>query len=117
MSSFYDKLDELVTKQSQLLSDYEQATGATPEPKDLVLAMMSELAEVLAETPWKPWKDYTGFEIDMAKLREESVDILFFLLELMIVHGKMTADDIFETYEKKLAVNRQRLVEYVEAKK
>ncbi len=68
-------------------------------------AMTQELAELTDSVPWKWWAKYQTF--DQQNARVEVVDLFHFLISIAEVLG-MSADDVFEAYTKKHAVNVQR---------
>src|SRR5690625_73115 len=68
-------------------------------------AMQQELAELVDSVPWKWWAKYQEF--DRQNARVEVVDLFHFLVSLAQALG-MTADDVFEAYEKKNQVNHWR---------
>jgi len=68
-------------------------------------AMTQEIAELTDSVPWKWWAKYQKF--DEQNARVEVVDIFHFLISAAQVLG-MTADDVYQAYLKKNAVNFQR---------
>jgi dimeric dUTPase (all-alpha-NTP-PPase superfamily) len=68
-------------------------------------AMSQEIAELTDSVPWKWWAKYQEF--DEQNARVEVVDLFHFLISLAQVLG-MNADDVFNAYCKKNAVNFQR---------
>lgn len=68
-------------------------------------AMSQEIAELTDSVPWKWWAKYQKF--DEQNARVEVVDMLHFLISLAQVLG-MSADDVFQAYLKKNAVNFKR---------
>ena len=68
-------------------------------------AMTQEIAELTDSVPWKWWAKYQKF--DEQNARVEVVDLFHFLISLAQVLG-MSADDVFNAYVKKNAVNFQR---------
>ncbi len=68
-------------------------------------AMSQEIAELTDSVPWKWWAKYQKF--DEQNARVEVVDLLHFLISLAQVLG-LSADDVFQAYLKKNAVNFQR---------
>ncbi len=68
-------------------------------------AMTQELAELVDSVPWKWWAKYQKF--DQQNARVEVVDLFHFLISMAQVLG-MTADDVFNAYVKKNAVNHDR---------
>lgn len=68
-------------------------------------AMTQEVAELTDCVPWKWWAKYQ--KLDLQNARVEIVDLLHFLVSLAQVAG-MDADEFFDAYAKKHAVNHQR---------
>ncbi len=68
-------------------------------------AMSQEVAELTDSVPWKWWAKYQTF--DQQNARVEVVDLFHFLISAAQVLG-MSADDVFDAYVKKNAVNFQR---------
>ncbi len=68
-------------------------------------AMNQEIAELTDSVPWKWWARYQQF--DEQNARVEVVDLFHFLISLAQVLG-MSAEDVFEAYVKKNAINLQR---------
>ncbi len=68
-------------------------------------AMQQEMAELTDSVPWKWWAKYQKF--DEQNARVEVVDLFHFLISMAQVLG-MSADDVFNAYVKKNAVNFQR---------
>jgi len=68
-------------------------------------AMQQELAELVDSVPWKWWAKYQKF--DEQNARVEVVDLFHFLVSLAQTLG-MSADDVYQAYLKKNAVNHQR---------
>lgn len=79
---------------------------------DLVTATLDELCEVRNTTYWKHWykeaRDGRQFFLhDRARAKKEVVDMLFFWICLAQVVG-LTAEEAFEQYRKKSALNHRR---------
>jgi len=68
-------------------------------------AMTQEIAELTDSVPWKWWAKYQKFDAQNARV--EVVDLFHFLISSAQVLG-MGADDVFQAYLKKNAVNFQR---------
>jgi dimeric dUTPase (all-alpha-NTP-PPase superfamily) len=68
-------------------------------------AMSQEIAELTDSVPWKWWAKYQT--LDLQNARVEVVDLFHFLISLAQVLG-MSADDVYQAYLKKNAVNLQR---------
>lgn len=106
-----DKLESIFTMQEALnarigvgLKDMTEA-----QQVEWVLnysrAMQQELAELVDSVPWKWWAKYQEF--DKQNARVEVVDLFHFLVSLAQALG-MSADDVFEAYQKKNKVNHDR---------
>ncbi len=70
-----------------------------------VLAMMSELSEVLSEVNFKWWKNPRPVNPD--NLKEELVDVFHFFIGMCLSAG-MTADELYERYLRKNQENFDR---------
>lgn len=70
-----------------------------------ILAIMSELNEILGEINWKWWKNPK--EINKDNLKEEIIDILHFFISLCLKVG-MNAEEVFEIYMNKNKENVDR---------
>ncbi len=68
-------------------------------------ALQQEAAELIDSVPWKWWAKYQKFDEQNAKV--EVVDLFHFLISLAQTLG-MTADDVYQTYVKKNAINHTR---------
>lgn len=68
-------------------------------------AISQEVAELTDSVPWKWWAKYQKF--DEQNARVEVVDMFHFVISLAQVLG-MNADEVFNAYVKKNAVNFQR---------
>ncbi len=106
-----DKLHEIFRMQEALnrrigvetagLSDEEKAKWVL----NYTRAMQQEMAELIDSVPWKWWAKYQKF--DEQNARVEVVDLFHFLVSLAQVLG-MSADDVYQAYLKKNAVNHAR---------
>jgi hypothetical protein len=98
-----DKMDEIFTMQADLnrrigveldgLDDEEKTKWVLNYSR----AMQQELAELIDSVPWKWWAKYQ--ELDEQNARVEVVDLFHFLVSLAQALG-MTADDVYEAYER-----------------
>src|SRR3954465_8016490 len=68
-------------------------------------AMTQEIAELTDSVPWKWWAKYQ--KLDEQNARVEVGDLFPFLISAAQVLG-MSADDVFQAYLKKNAINFQR---------
>lgn len=106
-----DKLDRIFALQETLnarigvnLSEMTEAEQ-TKWVLNYTRAMQQELAELVDSVPWKWWAKYQEF--DKQNARVEVVDLFHFLVSLAQTLG-MTAEDVFQAYEKKNKVNHDR---------
>lgn len=104
-----DKLDVIFELQKKLDTDIQQRRSLdfTMEEwlqKD-VLAMVSELSELLSEVNFKWWKNKKP--VDEEALHGELVDILHFFISMCIRAG-LTPDKLYEGYVEKNRENFDR---------
>ncbi|MEG1524057.1 MAG: dUTPase [Clostridia bacterium] len=104
-----DKLETIFTMQKTLDDEIIRLRGLD-FPKDIwlqkeVLAMISELSEVLDEVNFKWWKNPK--ELDDNAIRGELVDVLHFFVSMCLKSG-MTADELFDRYTEKNKENFDR---------
>ena len=104
-----DKLDVIFQLQQSLDEDIV-ARRNLDFPKEVwmqkeVLAMISELSEVLDEVNFKWWKNPKP--VDDAALKGELVDVLHFFVSMCLKSG-MSAQELFELYQAKNQENFDR---------
>ncbi len=104
-----DKLDMIFDLQQSLDNDIA-ARRELSYSRDVwiqkeVLAMVSELSEVLDEVNFKWWKNPRP--VDDEALRGELVDVLHFFVSMCLKSG-MTANELFERYRSKNKENFDR---------
>lgn len=105
-----DKLDTIFHLQKQLDEDIvrrrslSHITPAEWIQKD-VLAIVSELGELLDEVNFKWWKNPK--ELNMPAMHEEMVDVLHFFISMCMRAG-MDADQLFNMYINKNKENFDR---------
>ena len=95
-----DKLESIFAMQKTLDDDIVRLRGLSDIPQDVwlqkeVLAMISELAEVLDEVNFKWWKNPKPLNDDAIK--GELVDVLHFFVSMCLKSG-MTAQELFDRY-------------------
>ncbi|MEA4913000.1 MAG: dUTPase [Christensenella sp.] len=104
-----DKLDIIFEMQQSLNSDIEARRNIAFSREEWmqkeVLAMISELSEVLDEVNFKWWKNVKP--VDDAALKGELVDVLHFFVSMCLKSG-MTADELFTLYQAKNQENFDR---------
>ncbi len=104
-----DKLDTLFEMQAALdrYITEERHLGFTPAEwiQKRILALLSELAEVLDEVRFKWWKN--AEPIDADALKEELVDVLHFYIGMCVDAG-LSADELYEIYLRKNKENYDR---------
>ena len=104
-----DKLDIIFDMQSRLDADIRELRHLEYTQEEWmqkeVLAMLSELSEVLDEVNFKWWKNKKP--VDSEALQGELVDILHFFVG-MCLHAGLDADSLFEKYRLKNKENFDR---------
>lgn len=105
-----DKLDVIFKLQKMFDDDLVKNRGLEHISKEEwiqkeILAMLSELAELLDEVNFKWWKNKK--EINEENIKEELIDILHFFVGTCIKMG-MTSKETFDIYVKKNKENFNR---------
>lgn len=105
-----DKLDIIFAMQEKFDQDVIKNRGLydiTPEEwiQKQTLAMLSELAELIAEVNFKWWKNPKPVDTD--NVREELVDVLHFFVGMCNRSG-MGSEELFARYIKKNEENFKR---------
>ena len=104
-----DKLDTLFTMQAALdrYIAEERHLDFTPAEwiQKRILALLSELAEVLDEVRFKWWKNAEPVHTDA--LKEELVDVLHFYIGMCVDAG-LSADELYDIYLRKNKENYDR---------
>lgn len=105
-----DKLDVIFAMQEKFDQDVIKNRGladVTPEEwiQKQTLAMLSELAELIAEVNFKWWKNPKP--VDRDNVKEELVDILHFFVGMCNRSG-MGSEELFSRYIKKNEENFRR---------
>jgi len=105
-----DRLEEMFKKNCELRVEIFMRKGARPLDSDWVLrnivAMIEEIGELASELKYHWWRQNELPENN--KMREELIDVLHFWFNIAEALG-MTADDIYDVYMKKNAVNFDRI--------
>ena len=104
-----DKLD-MIFQLQQSLDDDIAARRVLSHPKEVriqkeVLAMISELSELLDEVNFKWWKNPKP--VNEAALKGELVDVLHFFVSMCLKSG-MSAEELFALYKEKNQENFDR---------
>ncbi len=107
-----DKLEEMFKMQHDLNvrilgsnADQLMTENVTEWLLKYTRALQQEVSELIDCVPWKWWAHYQKEDIEHAKI--ELIDIIHFVISLAQTLG-MSADDVFNTYMKKNAVNFHR---------
>jgi len=104
-----DKLDQIFAMQKSLDEKIANERNLNFSKEEWiqkeVLAMISELSEVLDEVNFKWWKNKK--EINDEQLKEEIVDLLHFLISMSLKAG-MSSEEIYSIYMKKNEENVKR---------
>lgn len=91
-----EKLDTKISEKHQI--NYSVETWIEKE----ILAIISELGEVLGETNFKWWKN--SQEINREALKEEIIDVFHFLISLCLKVG-ITPEELYGAYVAKNTEN------------
>lgn len=111
MDQELDQLREMFRMQKALNQRIGVHTDAMDEKQktewllNYCRAMTQEISELTDSVPWKWWAKYQKFNEQNARV--EVVDIFHFLISAAQVLG-MSADDVYQAYLKKNAVNFKR---------
>ncbi len=104
-----DKLDEIFAKQKQFDEFLAEQRGLNFDTEAWmqkeVLAMVSELAELLDEVNFKWWKNPK--QLDENRVKEEVVDLLHFFVSMCHKIG-MDSNELYQRYVDKNQVNFER---------
>lgn len=76
--------------------------------RDYCLALHAEVTELLDSAPWKPWRPDDYEPTDFENIKEEIVDILFFLGNIMETMA-IIPHDIEKKFHEKLEENYNRI--------
>ena len=104
-----DKLDKIFELQEKFDTDLINRRNIPEIPWNVwiqkeVLAIVSELGELLDEVSFKWWKEET---VNPEAVKEELVDILHFFVSMCIKAG-MSSEDLYQAYIKKNRENFAR---------
>lgn len=106
-----DKLDEIFKLQKDLddfITERRDLHGISYEDwmQKEIIAIISELGELLEEVNFKWWKNPK--ELDIGSIKEELADVFHFFIS-MCIHTGMGPEELFSVYKSKNKenVNRQ----------
>ena len=110
MENKKDKLDIIFDMQKSLDDDIVNRRGLHGITREEwvqkeILAIISELSEILDEVNFKWWKNPK--EVNERALKEEMIDVLHFFVSMCSKAG-MTSDELFELYKEKNKENFDR---------
>jgi NTP pyrophosphatase (non-canonical NTP hydrolase) len=71
----------------------------------MFIGLVTEAAEVIERTPWKPWKKSAQY--DEEGLKEELVDVAHFFINLCLA-ANLSPEELLSRYAKKHETNMQR---------
>lgn len=107
-------LESLTNRQEQMMRalgiDATSVDMMHPLLRDAVVCMMIESGEVVSELSNmnKPWKNGDP-KIANSRVREELIDVLFYLLEIWILIG-MSPEEVDASYSAKWKKNMERII-------
>ena len=102
-----DKLDKLFLRQLNL----QTRLGYDPLKYDqryfelMYMGCITELNEMLENTPWKPWKKSATLKKD--ELKKEVVDLWHFVINITLACG-ITPKELYNMFEEKNEINIRR---------
>lgn len=103
------KLEEMLKKQheldSRIIKEHNVSVKLENRMKQNILAIMSEIGELMEGFHWKHWKRKT--EPNIQYMKEELIDIQHFLNGMYLILG-MSADEVFDMYMNKNKENHSR---------
>lgn len=112
-SSKSDRLDLMLHMQRMMqIESFKKdpyaitSSGDMSYIRDMSLALIAEIFEMLNEAPWKPWTTNAA-PINKDLFMKEMVDVWCFFMNLMLAVD-MTPEELYELYTKKIKVNAQR---------
>ncbi len=76
--------------------------------REILLAMYQEVGEVVNSLPWKPWGGKSTINFDINNFKEELVDVLFFMAELLATF-EVTDSQFIQAFKNKLKINNERI--------
>jgi NTP pyrophosphatase (non-canonical NTP hydrolase) len=76
--------------------------------RNIALAIMMELAELVDSIQWKPWRELADQPFDRENIKREIVDILFFLVAFCEDY-EITGQELYDKFQWVLAHNYERL--------
>lgn len=75
--------------------------------RNMVLAATVELTEVMAESPWKPWKPENYKKVNKQRVIDELADVQIFILNIML-HHDIYSNEVQDAIVEKQAENIRR---------
>jgi dimeric dUTPase (all-alpha-NTP-PPase superfamily) len=75
--------------------------------KEYLMCIQCESVELLEELPFKHWKDYSNFKVNLPEVKYEVIDLLHFWLDICLVWG-ITGKEVMQYYISKNIQNFQR---------
>lgn len=105
-------LEEVFKRQKRFVKRFFDVDNLTDSEKvkwskEFILCIQQELAELVEELPWKHWKDYSDFKIDILNLQYELVDLFHFFVDLCLV-WKLDSEKLLKMYDSKSKHNLDR---------
>lgn len=76
--------------------------------RNIALAIMMELAELVDSIQWKPWREICDQPFDRENIKREIVDIIFFLVAFCEDYD-ITGEELYSKFQWVLSHNLERL--------
>lgn len=107
-----DSMDLFLHLQKKFASKFHDFDSMTLEDKvkwtkEYLMHLNCEGVELLEMIPFKHWKNYDGFKVDLVNLKYELIDMFHFFLDLCLVWG-VTGEELTRMYIAKNKHNFER---------
>lgn len=77
--------------------------------RNMALATIIEISEVINESPWKPWKPENYKEVDFEKVLGELADVQIFVFNMLLHYG-VNMDQLSKAISIKQQININRFI-------
>lgn len=107
VADFDDWLNDCFSRQAMMYDDFPN--GDKSYRRDMVLAAIVELVEVLTTRAWKPWSNRTDEKVQVVRM-DEIADVMLFLGNLIIVEAYPLEEGQTPASVLRIALQRKRKV-------
>jgi len=99
------KLEYLFVMQKTLQEKLKVNVTSKEYLHQMILGILSEVNEVLNETPWKSWKK--NQEFNKENFRKEIIDVWAFLINISLI-AELTPQELYDEFKEKYKINMER---------